>query len=77
MIFSICIQVILYPFIYSINYFTFIFTDPQVREYFRAIQIAMEFSVYSIYLVRFLRIWYAHGVDKTRRKSVSFWVFKH
>lgn len=77
MIFSICAQVILYPLIYSINYFTFMFQDARIRQYFRAVQVALEFSVYSVYLLRCLRIWYAHGVDKTRRKSVPFFVFKH
>ncbi len=75
MIFSICIQIILYPLIYSVNYFTYTFTDPKIRGLFRAIQVGMECSVYSIYLLRCLRIAYAHEVDKSRRKTLSFMIF--
>lgn len=75
MIFGICVQVILYPLIYSINYFTYVFTWPHARSYFRAIQVGFEYSVYTVYLLRCLRIAYAHETDKSRRKTFSFRVF--
>lgn len=76
MIISICIQTIIYPIVYSVNYFTFEFTDPKVRGIFRAVQTSMEFSVYSIYLLRCLRTSYAHETHKSRRKSFAFRVFE-
>lgn len=75
MIFGICTQIILYPLIYSINYFTYLFTWPHARFFFRAIQVGFEYSVYTVYLLRCLRIAYAHEIDRSRRKSFAFMIF--
>lgn len=75
MIFGIAVQMGLYPMVYVVNYFTYDFTEPRVRSYFRAIQVGFEYSVYSVYLLRCLRISYAHQIDKSRRKTLIFRMF--
>lgn len=76
MIFSITVQLLLYPLIYTMNYFTYMFVDPPPRWKFRAIQAGFEFSVYFIYLVRCLRISYAHETHTSRKRTLAFKLFE-
>lgn len=74
MVLSICVQLIMYSVIYTFNYFTGLFVE--VRHGFRAVEAALEFSVYGIFFLRCLRIWYAHRTDKRRKGTLAYWVFE-
>lgn len=69
------IQLILYPLIYSYNYFTRNWGD--IKYTYRTLFYALDGSVYLIYLIRSLRLVYAHEIDTSRSKTWIFRFFKN
>lgn len=76
LIMSICGQLLIYPMLFITNYFTNVFVDVSTRLKFRSVQSGLEFSVFIIYLIRTLRISYAHDTHSSRSKSLAFRIFQ-
>lgn len=66
LIVSICGQMLLYPTLFVTNFFTNAFTNSSVKLNFRSANAGLEFSIFVIYLVRCLRITYAHEIHPSR-----------
>jgi len=75
MITVITVQLILYPIVFVYNFFTNNFE--QTKYLFKDFYYAFDGSVYFIYLLRSLRLVYAHEIDTSRSKSWIFKFFKH
>lgn len=71
MITCIAVQLIMYPLAYTYNYFTRNWSD-FVYTY-RTVFYAFQGSLYLLYVIRALRLVYAHEIDNSRRNT---WVFK-
>ena len=77
LIVSICGQILLYPIMYIVQYFTnsLMFNENKLK--FRALNVSLEFSIFALYLLRCLRISYAHDTHSSRSKHFSFKIFKN
>jgi len=69
------IQLLLYPLVYTYNYFTFNWGD--IKYAYRTIFYGLDGSLYLIYLIRSLRLVYAHEIDTSRSKTWIFNFFKN
>jgi hypothetical protein len=75
MIAFVALQLIIYPLAYTYNYFTHNWGD--FKYIYRSIFYALDGSLYFIYLLRSLRLVYAHEIDTSRSKTLIFKLFKH
>jgi len=75
MITFIAIELILYPLVYTYNYFTRNWGD--IKFAYRTVFYGLDGSLYLIYLIRSLRLVYAHEIDTSRSKTWIFKFFKH
>lgn len=75
MITFISIQLIIYPIAYTYNYFTR--NWGQYKYIYRTLFYAFDGSIYFIFLLRSLRLVYAHEIDTSRSKTIIFKFFKH
>lgn len=75
MIACISIQLIIYPIAYTYNYFTRNWAE--FKDIYRTLFYAFDGSIYFIYLLRSLRLVYAHEIDTSRSKTKVFKFFKH
>lgn len=75
MIMFIAIQLINYPLAYTYNYFTRNWGD--FKYIYRTMFYAFDGCLYFIYLLRSLRLVYAHEIDNSRSKTLIFKFFKH
>lgn len=75
MITVIAIQLILYPLAYTYNYFTRNWGE--FKYIYRTSFYAFDGCLYFIYLLRSLRLVYAHEIDTSRSKTSIFKFFKH
>lgn len=67
----IAINLIIYPLAYTYNYFTRNWGD--FKYAYRTMFYAFDGCIYFIYLLRSLRLVYAHEIDTSRSKT---WIFK-
>ena len=74
MIVCIAMQLIIYPLAYTYNYFTRNWGD--FKLIYRIIFCAFDGSLYTVYLMRSLRLCYAHEIDISRSKTKIFQFFK-
>jgi len=75
MIICISLQLIIYPLAYTYNYFTRNWGS--FKLIYRTIFHALDGSLYMLYLMRSLRLVYAHEIDISRSKTFIFKFFKH
>lgn len=75
MIIVIAVQLIIYPLAYTYNYFTRNWGD--FKYIYRTTFYAFDGCLYFIYLLRSLRLVYAHEIDTSRSKTIIFQFFKH
>ena len=75
MIMCIAVQLIMYPLAYTYNYFTWNWGD--FKYIYRAVFHAFDGSLYLLYLIRSLRLAYAHQIDISRRQTWIFNFMKH
>ncbi len=75
MITVIAIQLVIYPLAYTYNYFTRNWGD--FKYIYRTLFHALDGTVYFLYLLRSLRLVYAHEIDTSRSKTAIFKFFKH
>ena len=73
---SIALQLIVFPVLYSTNYLTYMFQDLDVRFAFRALQSGLDYSVYSVYFLRCLRVYFAHETSPKRKNTLAFRISK-
>ena len=71
MITCVAIQLIMYPLAYTYNYFTYNWGD--FKYTYRIVFYALDGSLYLLYIMRSLRLAYAHEIDVSRRAT---WIFK-
>jgi hypothetical protein len=74
LVLSICGQAVLYPIIYIVSYLTNWFESS--REGFRALGGVLQFSIFTIYVMRCLRVFYAHRVHSSRNSTLVYLVFQ-
>ena len=75
MIAFISLEIILYPLLYIYNYFTYSFDR---SEYiYRMFYYGLDGTIYFIYILRSLRLVYAHTSDPSRQKTPVFKLFKY
>jgi hypothetical protein len=75
MIAFITLQIILYPLLYIYNYFTQSF--PKSEKIYRMFYYGLDGTIYFIYVLRSLRLVYAHTTDPSRQKTWIFKLFKY
>jgi hypothetical protein len=75
MIVVIATQLIIYPLSYTYNYFTRNWGN--FKYIYRNLFYAFDGCLYLIYLLRSLRLAYAHEIDTSRSKTWIFRFFKH
>jgi len=69
------LQIILYPMLYISNYFTRSFDR---SEYiYRMFYYGLDGTIYFIYVLRSLRLVYAHTTDPSRQNTSVFKMFKY
>jgi hypothetical protein len=71
MIAAIAVQLLMYPLGYTYNYFTRNWGD--FKYTYRTLFYAFQGSLYLLYVIRALRLVYAHEVDHSRRNT---WIFR-
>jgi hypothetical protein len=75
MISFVALEILLYPILFIHNYFTQSFDR---GEYFyRMFYYGLDGTIYSIYVIRSIRLVYAHTTDPSRQKTFIFKMFKH